>query len=107
MIDVGSDINHRDEYGYTALLLSVIKGHKETAEMLLKHGAKPDEKDGHGRTALMFAARQGNTGMVHLLLANNADRNVALDAGITAREIAYAAKHKDVVALLEQQIPKR
>jgi hypothetical protein len=45
--------------------------------------------------------------MVKLLLANNADGNVELDAGITAREIAYAAKHKDVVALLEQQNPKR
>ena len=59
LIDNGSDVNVKDEYGWTPLHSAAIKGDLETVQALLKAGADMTAKDKKGRTSLHSAAIYG------------------------------------------------
>ena len=62
-----SDINGRNDFGWTALMLASGSGAAMLARMLLERGAEPRLSDNNGRNALMKAVRGGKTGMVSVL----------------------------------------
>ena len=64
---VQQEINARDDYGDTALMLAARYGHKEIAQALLDKGANPDAQDKGGYTALMLAAHKGHKEIAGLL----------------------------------------
>ena len=48
----GSDVNAKDEDGWTPMLFAAAKGHKETVELLIAKGAKVNTKDYFDKTPL-------------------------------------------------------
>ena len=73
-----TDVNSRLENEDSALILAIRKGHRDTVDLLLKHGADvtvPERE--HRRTPLILAYQEGDTGIVRLLLQKGADPRVA------------------------------
>ena len=52
----GSDTEHRDKKGLTALHNATNKGHSSIVELLINTGAKVDVRTDYGNTPLMVAA---------------------------------------------------
>jgi len=59
MIEHGADVNAKDNYGYTVLILAARNGHTEIVELLIERGADIEAMNNDGNTALIQAARYG------------------------------------------------
>ena len=70
-INRGDDVNARNEYGQTALMLAAIKGHTETVKALIDAGVYVDTRDVDGWTALMWANDKGNWEIARVLKQHN------------------------------------
>ena len=68
------------------------------AALLLKAGAKLDERNVHGWTPLHDAAHSGNLAAVRGLLALGADPNAASNAGLTPLHVAMRAPDHRLIA---------
>jgi ankyrin repeat protein len=66
--NVGINVNCRDEFRYTPLMLACIKGNYKIAELLVTNRANVNLKNKFGTTALMHAAFYGRLNIVRLLL---------------------------------------
>ena len=68
------------------------------AELLLKYGAKVDEKDKDGNTPLFKAVffSGGNTDMINLLVRKGADPNSENDYGVSPKNLADTIANFDV-----------
>ncbi|MEW6347470.1 MAG: ankyrin repeat domain-containing protein [Thermodesulfobacteriota bacterium] len=122
------DVNAKDTYGRTALMVAVGKGGAdmpirpqdhgahvddldggcetppaEILRLLLGHGADVDARDLTGRTPLMIAAGAGSVDAVTLLLEHGADAKTVDRYGQTALVWAVRAGHADVAELLRAQ----
>ncbi len=94
-IEAGSDLNERDLFGSTPLVIAVTFGKTEAAGALLEAGADPEIKSNDGSAPLQIASFLGHTEIVRSLLDNGADvysRNIA---GSTAHDIAAASLDSD------------
>jgi uncharacterized protein len=82
-LDEGAQVEMRDRFGNTPLLLAAREGHAELVRFLLEHGAEIDRANVAGSTALLRAvdANRGRTAQ-QLLLAG-ADPNIANTKGVT------------------------
>ena len=69
------NINYLDEYGYTPLIQAVIINSFDKTELLLQHGADPNQKDLTGRSALHWAVSNDDFELAKLLLEYKADPN--------------------------------
>ncbi|MER6915872.1 ankyrin repeat domain-containing protein [Streptomyces sp. NPDC000594] len=74
LAETAIDVDHVNDLGWTALLEAVILGdggpaHRETVEVLLAAGARPDLADADGVTALLHAERRGYEEIATLLRA--------------------------------------
>ncbi len=54
----GAEVNHQDQYGYTALIWAANKGHAEVVKHLLAEGAEVNHKNKKGETALAVAKNE-------------------------------------------------
>ena len=88
--------------GWPLLMIAARDGRKPMVELLLKSGAKVNDKNHSGEVALHYAAANGHKAVVELLLKNKADVNVRNDAGATPLAVAASAGKQDVVALLKK-----
>jgi len=94
--------------GYNALHRACVRGHGEVVALLLQApgGAAPallelrDTGTGDGRTPLAKAAAGGHAAVVSQLLAAGADARPVDARGLSARALAEAAGHEEVVRLL-------
>ena len=95
-INSGANVNAKDKYGYTALMLAAENGHIEIVNTLIKAGT--DIKN-DGRRALRLAASKGHTEIVNALINAGADvKNDGASALIGATENG----HTEIVnALIE------
>jgi len=84
-LDAGTDVNAKDEKGWTPLHEAALGGHKGIAELLIAKGADVNAKDDNGWTPLHYTA---NKEIAELLIANGADVNAKIDDGDTP--LAYA-----------------
>jgi len=83
-IEMEYDVNVRDEYGLTPLMLAVSKGHARVANALLNNGADVNELSNENVTALSFASRFARVDMVRLLLSRGANVNLGFPPLIAA-----------------------
>ncbi len=68
----GADVNARDIFGTTALMLACSNGNEATVRRLVDHDAAVT-LDNHGIDALNSAVITGNTSIVRLLIQSGAD----------------------------------
>jgi uncharacterized protein len=57
LIDLGADVNVKDDIGQTPLFYAAKKGHIDTCKILVKSGADIDTEDKKGKTAIQVAQR--------------------------------------------------
>jgi len=72
----GTDVNARDRYGQTALMLAAHAGYREIVEILIAHGAEMDITAKYGLSALMLAVVAGHAEVARLLAQAGADRSL-------------------------------
>ncbi len=97
-LEKGADVNAKDNYGSTLLMIACREGWTDIAELLLEKGADVNAKNKHNDplTALTYAARGGYEYIVELLVSKGVDqeaKNFALGA-------AAWCGHTDVVEVL-------
>ena len=128
----GADANARDYKGTSALKYAMTFGDVETAEILIKHGAKVkdqdilpeaaaygrggaamaklllkegaevDERSSGGYTPLIIAAGRGYTDIVKVLLEAGADVHAVGDSNRTAKSLAYERGFLETAHLIEK-----
>ena len=105
-IQAGADVNVRNKYDATPLLIASRNGHTEIVKLLLtaKADVNAAEKK-QGITPLLIASKKGHTEIVKLLLTAGADVNTMIKVnGIdyTPLSIAKKMSHTRIVKLLKK-----
>ena len=104
----GDDVDSRDRYGQTALMLVARLGHYEAVEVLIAHGADLNHRAKYGLTALMQATINDHAEVVRLLITAGADADREGSgapgfAGKTARDLAENLGRKTIADLLNSE----
>jgi len=99
-IRAGSDLNKKDAYGSSPLIIAVTFGKTEVAKALIEAGADMKIKNNEGSTPLHIAAFFCRTEIVRALLDNGADKNAKNNAGRIPLE-SVAAPFDDVRSIYE------
>jgi len=94
------DVNEKNEYGSTALILASLNGRIEIVKYLLANGANINKQDWNGNTALILASLRGHIDVVKYLLANGANINQKDKYGYTALIFASSKGHIEIVKSL-------
>jgi len=81
LIDKGTDINAKDQYGNTTLHYAVRNGNKETVKFLLEEGADVNSRDKYGKTPLFNSVVNDDIEIVKMLIAKGADIKAKDKAG--------------------------
>ena len=81
LLEEGVDVNAKNGFGWTALMVAAWNGHVEVVHALVGAGADLNAKDNDGWTALMGTAENGHVEVVRALLAAGADVNAKKNDG--------------------------
>ena len=101
LIDAGANIDNKDSFGYTPLLLACMRGFHDTVMMLVQAGAELSVADTDGDTCLILATRWGHTETVRYLVdVGQVDVDQVGLSGSTALHKAARYNHIDVVQVL-------
>ena len=95
-----TDVNAPEADGSTALLWASYRNDLESADLLLRAGARPDAANDLGATPLWAASQNGSSAMVRRLLEAGANPNAALLSGETPLMVAARGGYPKVVELL-------
>jgi len=101
LVDVGVDINSRDESGYTALHWTAISGKTDCLRILItSKGCDVNITDQGGWTALHYAAYKGHKGcVIALLIVPEIDIDIKNSLKKTAAQLATK---KEIVSILKE-----
>jgi CubicO group peptidase (beta-lactamase class C family) len=94
-IQAGSDLNEKDAYGSTPLIIAATFGQTDVARVLIEAGADMEIRDNNGSTPLHIATFFCRTEIVKALLDNGANRYLRNNAGSTAFDIVAAPFNDD------------
>lgn len=102
MLESGEeDVNSRDRYGQTALMMVAYSGHIEAARVLINAHADLDHTAKYGLSALMLAIINGHEEIAHLLIDAGAD--VAITGtgapGFAGRSALDLASERGAIAI--------
>ncbi len=100
LISQATDVNVRDQYGWTPLLWAAMNGHTDVVRVLLVSGANPNTRNKYEWTPLMWAAGQGYGEIVRSLIASGARLNAQDRNGWTAMMWAWDGNQQDAIAIL-------
>lgn len=99
-IKFGSDLNKKDEYGSSPLIVAITFGKTEVAKALIEAGADMTITNKHGATPLHLAAFFCRIEIVEALLHKGADKNAKNNFGSTALE-SVAGPFEDVKGIYD------
>jgi ankyrin repeat protein len=93
LLVAGVDVNQRDRYGQTALMLAARHGREKVVDLLLQHGAEPDVTARYHLSALMLAVVNRHSAVARMLVDAGANTRLRASgapgfAGKTAGELA-------------------
>lgn len=97
-LDIGADINARDELGQSALQGLVHAWHADVTSFALDQSADPNSQDKYGRSPLHLAAALNRRDVVVILINYGADPLIKT-YGENQTPAHYAAKHNSTDAL--------
>jgi CubicO group peptidase (beta-lactamase class C family) len=89
-IEAGTDLDRRDDFGSTPLVIAAVFDRPEIADALLAAGADASIRDPQGSTPLHIAALLGRTGVVQSLLDGGVNRYARSASGAMAFDYAAA-----------------
>ncbi|CAM9885596.1 unnamed protein product [Ectocarpus sp. 6 AP-2014] len=101
--EAGGDLEKRDSYRATPLLLAAEKGHEACVAYLLDAGADITATDEHDYTALHLAAYYGRVGVVALLLSRGANTSAVDDRGRIPKRLASRKEISNLLAAKETE----
>jgi len=87
-IKAGTDLNEKDQFGSTPLIIAATFGRNEISKMLIDAGVDLNITSNEGSAALHIASLFGRTDIVKLLLDKGADRFIRNNFGSTAYDLA-------------------
>lgn len=101
----GADIDAKDRYGQTAIMLAARDGRPEIVELLIQHGAALNVTAKHNLSALMLAVVNRHVEVARLLARAGADLTIRGTgapgfAGKTAHDLAAAQGLADLATEL-------
>ncbi len=76
LLEYGLEINHKNNKGFTPLMLASNLNNLLVVKALIRNGANINEVDNNGRTALMAAAVKGDESIMQLLIKYGANVNI-------------------------------
>jgi ankyrin repeat protein len=100
LLTQSADVNAREADGTTALHWAARADDLETAQLLLRAGARADVINRNHITPLSLAAINGSAAMIEALLKAGADPNASLSQGQTALMTAARTGKPDAVKVL-------
>lgn len=100
-IDAGSDLNVKDQYGSTPLIVAATFNKIDAAKLLIDGGADVNSTSNDGSTPLHTAAFYCRVEIVEALLSKNADKSIRNSYGSTALE-SISGPFEDVKAIYDQ-----
>lgn len=100
LLDVGVDVNEKNQRGRDALNYAALARHEAVVIPLLDAGADIHSRDEEGMTALCAACQGGNRNIVKLLLKKGADISVQDTYGRTPVSIATEGGQETLIQLL-------
>ncbi|MBN1638131.1 MAG: ankyrin repeat domain-containing protein [Ignavibacteriales bacterium] len=100
-IENRGDLNVRDFYNMTPLIVAADKGRTNIAKLLIKAGADLNARDKINQTALHLAAGRDHAEIVKLLLEAKARRDIRAINGLTPYQFAAENGKKMAAALLK------
>jgi uncharacterized protein len=108
LLRAGANVNARDRYGQTALMLAAHRGHWEMVEVLVAAGADLNVAAKYNLTALMLAIVAGHVTVARLLARAGTDLTVRGTGapgfmGKTAYDLALACQMHELYAELERR----
>lgn len=106
LIDRNINLGHVDDEGYTALTHAVCKPNFDIFSMVLENTKDVNVRTRLGLTALVLAAKHNHPNMVKALLDHGANRFIASDSGIDARQCALLFGYREIANMLENYMPK-
>lgn len=71
MLTNGFNVNAKDEYGWSLLMVAACAGAKDTVQVLLDNKARMGVRDRKGNTAIYLATMKGHTNIVNVLIKNS------------------------------------
>ena len=96
-----ADINQRDIYGYTPLMIATYHNNHNIVVYLLEKGADVDLQGKDGRTALILATGNMNTKMIKTLLKYKPDLSIKDNGDFTALDHANYLNLKTISNILK------
>ena len=107
LLAAGTDIDARDQYGQTALMIAAQAGKSDVVTFLVEHGALLNQTAKYGLSALMLAVIGGHLGVVKALANVGADVTIRGSgapgfAGKTAFDLAVAQGRQDIADVLRR-----
>ncbi len=105
LLRLGVDVNTRNHFGQTPLMIAAILGNLDAVTLLLENDAALDYVDNNGLTALMLASRNGQLSVAEHLLGKGADVNVQDKRGLTALMHAASFGHETTVEVILKYKP--
>jgi len=100
-IEAGTDLDMKDQYGSTPLVVAITFDRTEVAGTLMEAGADVNGRNNDGSTPLHTAAFLCRVEIVQLLLDHGADKTVRNHFGSTAYE-SVAGPFDDVKGIYDQ-----
>lgn len=91
------DMNMKNRYGLTPLMLAADCGKKNAIDMLIDFGADVNVQNKHGSTALHLAAWHGYADIVKVLMNSDADPSIKNSDGNRAIDLTYDQRIKDII----------
>ena len=105
-LQAGGDVDARDRYGQSGLMLAAMHGERQTVAWFIEHGASLDHTAKYRLSALMLAVLNGHREIVRTLIAAGADLTLRGSgppgfAGKNALDLAVQRADDELVRLLE------
>lgn len=94
-INAGTNLNEKDQFGSTALIIAATFGRNEIAKLLIDADADLNITSNEGSTALHIASVFGRTEIVKYLLNKGGDRFIRNNFGSTAYDLAAVPVNVD------------